>query len=224
VFIGFFSKSSKLNLDHAASRASNACSWHQIIISPTSLHACVWTGLRDESIHLKNLHLNTTEFFCFLAPFETKIYIWTLRNLICTFGPEARCQTPQPMAPSCVTWQSAWHLARRHRSWRRARKYPQTPFLSARFFSVHVTSTAAKTIAIPSKSSPPAQLQPGSPPAARPPRSLPPGVPRPARPNPLPAARSSAERALPPGAQAAARSSANGRPPRATVGHRQVFF
>lgn len=60
VFIGFFSKSSKLNLDHAASRASNACSWHQIIISPTALHACVWTGLRDESIHLKNLKLNNT--------------------------------------------------------------------------------------------------------------------------------------------------------------------
>jgi hypothetical protein len=27
----------------------------------------------------------------------------------------------------------AWHLARRHRSWRRARKYPPDAFLSARF-------------------------------------------------------------------------------------------
>ena len=37
------------------------------------------------------------------------------------------------MAPSFVTWQPAWHLARRHRSWRRARKYPTDAFLSARF-------------------------------------------------------------------------------------------
>jgi hypothetical protein len=28
--------------------------------------------------------------FCFLAPFESKIYVWTPRNFICTFGPEAR--------------------------------------------------------------------------------------------------------------------------------------
>jgi hypothetical protein len=32
-----------------------------------------------------------------------------------------------------VTWQPAWHLARRHRSWRRARKYTPDAFLSARF-------------------------------------------------------------------------------------------
>jgi hypothetical protein len=37
------------------------------------------------------------------------------------------------MAPSIVTWQPAWHLARRHRSWRRARKYPPDTFLSACF-------------------------------------------------------------------------------------------
>ena len=37
------------------------------------------------------------------------------------------------MAPSFVTWRPAWHLARRHRSWRRARKYPPDAFLSARF-------------------------------------------------------------------------------------------
>jgi hypothetical protein len=141
------------------------------------------------------------------------------------------------MAPSSVTWQSAWHLARRHRSWRRARKYPQTPFLSARFFSIRVTSTSAKNIAaVHLKSPPPAQLRPGSPPAARPApcrpefpaplaqaRSLPPRA-QPSelgRPEFAAAARSSPP---PPGAQAAARSSANGRPPRATVGHRQVYF
>jgi hypothetical protein len=47
------------------------------------------------------------------------------------------------MAPSYVTWQSAWHLARRHRSWHRARKYPQDTFLSARFFSVVFTYRAS---------------------------------------------------------------------------------
>jgi hypothetical protein len=136
-------------------------------------------------------------------------------------APRENSSAPQPVAPSCVTWQSAWHLARRHRSWRRARKYPQTPFLSACFFSVRVTSTAAKTTAaVPSKSPPPAQRRPGSPPPARPARQKP----APCRPELSRASSAARSSSPPPGAQAAARSSANGRPPRATVGHRQVFF
>jgi hypothetical protein len=148
------------------------------------------------------------------------------------------------MAPSSVTWQIAWHLARRHRSWRRARKYPPPPFLlcafllwllCSRFFSVRVSPTAKTNPARP------ARRRPGSPPAAhpapcrrRPPAPLPvagraraPGVRR-RRPEFAPANRSSPP---PPGVRprqpelaAAARSSANGRPPRATVGHRQVYF
>jgi hypothetical protein len=131
------------------------------------------------------------------------------------------------MAPSCVTWQSAWHLARSHRSWRRARKYPQTTFLSARFFSVRVTSTAAKpTAAVPSKSSPPAQLRPCSPPAARPAPCRP--VLRRARPEfPAPLARPAPCRPelrraspLPPGARH--RALGTGARHRATVGHRPL--
>jgi hypothetical protein len=79
------------------------------------------------------------------------------------------------MAPSSVTWPSSWHLARRHRSWRRARKYPRTPILSVRFFSVHFTSPTAKyhcrrSLLRPHRpfASPPARLA-----AGRPPRSLP---------------------------------------------------
>jgi hypothetical protein len=63
------------------------------------------------------------------------------------------------MAPSCVTWQSAWHLARRHRSWRRARKYPQTTFLSARFFSVRVILPQTPP-PFPNRRRPPAPLRP----------------------------------------------------------------
>jgi hypothetical protein len=48
--------------------------------------------------------------FCFLAPFETKIYVWTPRNLICTFGPEARRHR---------LWRRD-NTARRHSLWRRA--------------------------------------------------------------------------------------------------------
>jgi hypothetical protein len=44
------------------------------------------------------------------------------------------------VAPSFVTWRLAWHLARRHRSWRRARKYPPDAFLSARFLCCSVTA------------------------------------------------------------------------------------
>eukprot|EP00267_Zea_mays_P032880 XP_008666871.2 basic proline-rich protein-like [Zea mays] len=83
--------------------------------------------------------------------------------------------------------------------------------------SLPITSTATKpTAAVPSKSPPPAQLRPGSPPAARPapagvpPSSLPPGARR--RPE-FPAARSSAELAA---ELAAARlAPANARPLRA---------
>jgi hypothetical protein len=143
------------------------------------------------------------------------------------------------MAPSYVTWQSAWHLARRHRSWRRARKYPQTTFLSARFFSVRVTSTAAKpTAARPTPDRlaagrPPRSLPPGAPPSepgvprpARPPRSLPPGAPpsEPCRPElrrASPAARSSPP---PPGAPPTLghRALGTGARHRATVGHRPL--
>jgi hypothetical protein len=67
------------------------------------------------------------------------------------------------MALSSVTWQSSWHLARRHRSWRRARKYPRNLILSARFsqFSLRKTSPP------PFPTAPPVR-RPGSPPAARP--------------------------------------------------------
>jgi hypothetical protein len=76
------------------------------------------------------------------------------------------------MAPSAVTWQSSWHLARRHRSWRRARKYPLPPFLSARFFSV--LSAQNTTAAVPDRTARSLRRRPGSPPVARPAPCLPP--------------------------------------------------
>jgi hypothetical protein len=71
------------------------------------------------------------------------------------------------MAPSYVTWQSAWHLARRHRSWRRARKYPQDTFLSACFFSVVFTYRKPPAAAAVRKSPPPRpSLWPPRPPSS----------------------------------------------------------
>jgi hypothetical protein len=82
--------------------------------------------------------------FCFLAHFVTKIYVWTPRNFICTFGPDARrhrlwrrgntarrhslwrrAVTWQqrlltPRADLALTWWRRGLVARRHRSWRRA--------------------------------------------------------------------------------------------------------
>jgi hypothetical protein len=82
--------------------------------------------------------------FCFLAPFVTQIYVWTPRNFICTFGPDARrhrlwrrgntarrhslwrrAVTWQqrllaPRADLALTWWRRGLVARRHRSWRRA--------------------------------------------------------------------------------------------------------
>jgi hypothetical protein len=70
--------------------------------------------------------------FCFLAPFVTQIYVWTPRNFICTFGPNARrhklwrrALTWQqrlltPRADLAPTWWRRGLVARRHRSWRRA--------------------------------------------------------------------------------------------------------
>jgi hypothetical protein len=84
------------------------------------------------------------EFFCFLAPFVTKIYVWTLRNFICMFGPDARRhrlwrrantsrrpslwrrgltwqqRLPSPRADLAPTWWRRDLVARCHRSWRRA--------------------------------------------------------------------------------------------------------
>jgi hypothetical protein len=82
--------------------------------------------------------------FCFLAPFMTQIYVWTLKNFICTFGPDARRhrlwrrgnttrrhnlwrrammwqqRLPAPRADLAPTWWRRGLVARRHRSWRRA--------------------------------------------------------------------------------------------------------
>jgi hypothetical protein len=49
-------------------------------------------------------------FFCFLAPFMTKIYVWILRNFICKFGPFARHHR---------LWRRG-NIARCHSLWRRA--------------------------------------------------------------------------------------------------------
>jgi hypothetical protein len=96
------------------------------------------------------------------------------------------------MVSSSVTWQSSWHLARRHRSWRRARKYPRTPILSARFFSVRFTSPTAKyhrrrSLLRPHRpfASPPSRLTAG-PARRRPPAPLPacPEIPAAARSSP----------------------------------------
>jgi hypothetical protein len=48
--------------------------------------------------------------FLFLAPFVTKIYVWTPRNFICKFGPDARRHR---------LWRRG-NTARRHSLWRRA--------------------------------------------------------------------------------------------------------
>jgi hypothetical protein len=89
-------------------------------------------------------------FFCFLAPFVTKIYVWTPRNFICMFGPDARrhrlwrrgntvrrhslwrrAGTWQqrllaPRADLALTWWRRGLVARRHRSWRRAKNSYKT--------------------------------------------------------------------------------------------------
>jgi hypothetical protein len=70
------------------------------------------------------------------------------------------------------------HLARRHRSWRRARKLNRTPF-PLRFFSVSLAAfvSYARRRAYRRRrrqpSSPPARRQPSSPPARSPPSSPP---------------------------------------------------
>jgi hypothetical protein len=147
------------------------------------------------------------------------------------------------MAPSSVTWQSSWHLARRHRSWRRARKYPRNPILSARFSQFALRKTSPP----PFPTAPPVR-RPGSPPSGarrRPPAQLP----APARQRispPPPRLASSAAWSSPPQPPSGARRRPSGarpsgarrlelgrpelaaaavrRPPRATVGHRQLFF
>jgi hypothetical protein len=53
--------------------------------------------------------------FCFLAPFVTQIYVWTPRNFICTFGPDARRHR---------LWRRG-NTARRHNLWRRALTWQQ---------------------------------------------------------------------------------------------------
>jgi hypothetical protein len=136
------------------------------------------------------------------------------------------------MAPSSVTWQSSWHLARRHRSWRRARKYPRTPILSARFFSVLSAQNTTAAVHFSDRTARSLRRRPGRPPRSLPARRSPP---RQRISPPPPRLASSAARSSPPPPPpvvrprspelaAPARSSANGRPPRATVGHRQVFF
>jgi hypothetical protein len=108
--------------------------------------------------------------FCFSAPLETKIYVWTPRNLICTFGPEARRHRLWRRGNTARR-----HRSWRHRSWRRARKYPPPPFLSARFFSV--LSAQNTTAAVPDRTARSLRRRPGSLPArlaaGRPPSSLP---------------------------------------------------
>jgi hypothetical protein len=39
--------------------------------------------------------------FCFLAPFESKIYVWTPRNFIYTFGPKVGAEVTQLGATGC---------------------------------------------------------------------------------------------------------------------------
>jgi hypothetical protein len=97
-----------------------------------------------ESDNNLNLHRHSGRIFCFLAPFVTKIYVWTPRNFICTFGPDARRhrlwrrgntarrhslwrravtwqqRLVAPRADLALTWWGRGLVARRHRSWRRA--------------------------------------------------------------------------------------------------------
>jgi hypothetical protein len=101
-----------------------------------------WLASRDRLQCRANLVL--LRIFCFLAPFVTKIYVWTPRNLICKFGPDARRhrlwrrgntarrhnlwrraltwqqRLPSPRADLTSTWWRRDLVARCHRSWRRA--------------------------------------------------------------------------------------------------------
>jgi hypothetical protein len=88
--------------------------WHQRLPSPRADLASTWWPN-----------------FLFLAPFVTQIYVWTPRNFICTFGPDARRHRLWRRGNTArrhslwrravtwpwragMTWMSAWHLARRH--------------------------------------------------------------------------------------------------------------
>jgi hypothetical protein len=99
---------------------------------------------RHPTIHWFRLPLRTVRIFCFLASFVTQIYVWTPRNFICTFGPDARRhrlwrrgntarrhslwrravtwqqRLPAPRADLAPTWCRRGLVARRHKSWRRA--------------------------------------------------------------------------------------------------------
>jgi hypothetical protein len=85
-----------------------------------------------------------SQFFCILTLLLKNIYVWTSRNFICKFGPDARrhslwrrgntarrhslwrrCMTwqqwlPTPRADLSSMWQRRGLVARRHTSWRRA--------------------------------------------------------------------------------------------------------
>jgi hypothetical protein len=147
---------------------------------------------------------SSNRIFCFLAPFESKIYVWTPRNFICTFGPEAR----------------------RHRSWRRARKNPQTAFsLRAFLLFCSFQITAAEIAAAVHKSPPPAPAPARRRPPAPAQLRLAAASPARARPSsararsPPPAPRSP----LPP--RARPQSTADQSPPpgvRPTIGHRPL--
>jgi hypothetical protein len=78
-------------------------------VSP-SRHASRRLCANDNAIHA--LH---DRIFCFLVPFVTQIYVWTPRNFICTFGPDARRHR---------LWRRG-NTARRHSLWRRAVTWQQ---------------------------------------------------------------------------------------------------
>jgi hypothetical protein len=81
----------------------------------TSDHVKLKPILVPQLLHQQTAPPRRARIFYFLAPFVTKIYVWTPRNFICTFGPDARRHR---------LWRRG-NTARRHSLWRRAVTWQQ---------------------------------------------------------------------------------------------------